>query len=133
MISRMSMLAGSLFAGTAVLLGAFGAHGLKARIAADQLQSFETGVRYQLFHALALLILGLLVGKLDQPALRYAAYCFIFGTVLFSGSIYLLSTHEITGLSLWKPVLGPITPIGGTLLIAGWGFLTYAFYRATQI
>jgi uncharacterized membrane protein YgdD (TMEM256/DUF423 family) len=82
---------------------------------------------------LALLIVGLLAGKLDQPVLRYAVQCFIFGTVLFSGSIYLLSTHEITGLSSWKPVLGPITPIGGTLLITGWGFLTYAFYRATQI
>lgn len=129
----MSMLAGSLFAGTAVILGAFGSHGLKARIAAEQLQSFETGVRYQVYHALALLIAGLLAVKLDQSLLRYATLCFIFGVLLFSGSIYLLSTHEITGLTSWKPILGPVTPIGGTLLIIGWGLLTYALIRSTSV
>ena len=123
------MLAGSALAGTAVILGAFGAHGLRSRISAEQLSSFETGVRYQLVHALALLFTGLLASRIDASGLRNSVYLFIFGTLLFSGSIYLLATRELTGLDSWKGFLGPITPIGGLLLIIGWCVLFYSILR----
>jgi uncharacterized membrane protein YgdD (TMEM256/DUF423 family) len=133
MISRASMLAGCAFAGTSVILGAFGAHGLRSRISPEQLQSFETGVRYQLAHALALLFIGLLASRSDMNGLRYATYLFMAGILLFSGSIYLLSTRELTGLDGWKSFLGPVTPIGGLLLIAGWCALGYTLLRTQNI
>jgi uncharacterized membrane protein YgdD (TMEM256/DUF423 family) len=129
----MPMLAGCLFAVTAVVLGAFGAHGLKDRIATEQLQSFETGVRYQLFHAIALLFLGLLSDRLQVPALRYVSYLFILGILLFSGSIYLLATRDLIGIGSFKNVLGPVTPLGGLSMIAGWCMLTYLIVRSDLI
>ncbi len=103
----------------AVILGAFGAHGLKPRLSPDQLGSFETGIRYQFYHAFALFITVFLFDKYSSGLAVYAGYAFTVGVVLFSGSIYLLATRELIGLSSYK-WLGPITPLGGTFLIVGW-------------
>lgn len=123
-MARKILLWGISFALTGVILGAFGAHALKAILSPERLLSFETGVRYQLIHALALLALSL-YSQLNPPnmisakRIGWIAHFFIIGCVLFSGSIYglaLLSIMQFTSAS----ILGPITPIGGLLLILGW-------------
>lgn len=117
------LLFGSFFALTAVILGAFGAHFLKEHLDADQLVSFETGVRYQMIHALVLVMIAL---KGHSFHLRYEkaiVTLFGFGIILFSCSIYLLNLQDLWQMNLrW---LGPVTPIGGMLLILGW-FLLFA-------
>ncbi len=102
----------------AVILGAFGAHGLKDRISAYDLENWKTAVSYQFFHVLALLFLATMSGY-RQSYVTFAFYAFVIGIVLFSGSLYLLSTKAITGVR-WK-ILGPVTPIGGLMFILGWG------------
>lgn len=114
----------SLYGMVGVVLGALGAHALKGRLTADQLSSWDTGVRYQLFHALALIAVVLLVDR-GIPGLRVSAICFSVGVVLFSGSIYLLCL----GMGP-RAVLGPITPLGGLTLIAGWGALLVGVLRS---
>ncbi|TPN87528.1 DUF423 domain-containing protein [Aquimarina algicola] len=101
----------------AVLLGAFGAHGLQKFVDAKSIDSFTTGVRYQMYHAIVCIILGSLA-VLDQKAKKRIFYFFISGIVLFSGSIYLLVVDEILGISLSS--IAFITPLGGFLLIFGW-------------
>ncbi len=105
----------AILGGVGVVLGALGAHSLEKILSPQQLDSFETGVRYQLIHALALLALGL-----SENARRYTwtGAFWISGTLLFSGSIYVLSALELS--PSMRGVLGPITPLGGLLLIAGW-------------
>jgi len=112
---------GASLALIAVLLGAFGAHILKEKISLTDLQSFETGLRYQMYHALAIILLGLITDRFKHLFLTIGFWLFLAGTVLFSGSIYLLSTRELTGF-FWT-WLGPITPIGGLMLIVGWVML----------
>lgn len=121
--------AGIAFAATAVILGAFGAHALKEKIGPDQLQVFDTGVRYQFYHALALLIVFLLSEKLNSPLLKYSGRLFIAGIFLFSGSVYLLSTRELLGADGLKNVIGPVTPLGGLCFISGWILLLIASMR----
>ena len=99
----------------AVILGAFGAHALKKVLDESQLKSFETGIRYQMFHAIALLVLGLANKEVDIKLFL----CFFIGTILFSFSIYGLVLSSANGKKL--SFLGPITPIGGLILIIGWG------------
>ncbi len=111
---------GACFAAVAVVLGAFGAHALKEKISVQQLQVFETGVKYQFYHALALIVVGLMMDKYASPSLNYATCFFTAGILLFSGSLYLLSTIDINGLSSIKKILGPITPLGGLCFILGW-------------
>jgi len=117
----------------AVVLGALGAHALEALISPEQLDSFKTGVRYQAWHSLALIVLGFsgnhLLGK---KSLRVLTSLFIGGIIFFSISIYLLNTREILGIESWKSFLGPITPIGGLLLISGWIFLGFQAIRARK-
>ncbi|WP_434037678.1 DUF423 domain-containing protein [Formosa sp. 4Alg 33] len=109
---------GALFGMLSVIFGAFGAHALKKMLTADQLQSFEVGVKYQMYHAIVLLILGF--SKTDT--LSSAIYwCFTIGIILFSFSIYGLVLSDAKGKKL--RVLGPITPIGGLLLVSGWFLL----------
>ena len=96
----------------AVMAGAFGAHGLRARVTADQISAWTTASQYHLLHSIALLALGLFAAATSRSVTTPAAL-FAAGTVLFSGSIYLLVLTEMR----W---LGPVTPIGGLLLIAGW-------------
>lgn len=104
----------------AVALGAFGAHGLRARLSADALSQWHTGVQYHFHHALGLLALAALIGRFPEPAMRLAAWLFGIGIIAFSGSLYLLSTRDLIGSHGLVPVLGPITPIGGLCFIGGW-------------
>jgi uncharacterized membrane protein YgdD (TMEM256/DUF423 family) len=115
----------ALFGATGVALGAFGAHGLKKILAPDhldQLATFETGVRYQMIHALALFLIALLIERHPGRAASASGWLFTAGIVLFSGSLYLLG-----GLG-WK-WLGPVTPLGGLSFIAGWIALLVAAGR----
>lgn len=125
MIHKLFLQIGSLYMLLGVILGAFGAHALKNQLTLDRLTSFETGVRYQMYHALALLVVALLFQYLEERLLRRVGWLFVIGIFLFSGSIYLLACREIIGLTTYK-WLGPITPLGGTLLIIGWGLLFFA-------
>ena len=115
---------GAFYGGTAVALGAMGAHKLKELLPADMLNSFETGVRYQLIHALLLLILAGLHDRFDRKSMQWAGYGIVIGTFLFSWSIYLLTTISVTGWEFIR-VIGPVTPIGGTLLIVSWFYLMW--------
>ncbi len=117
---------GALFGITAIMLGAFGAHALKKIMTQEQLTSFETGVKYQMYHALVLLMLSFNL-NLDTSLEKYMVYCFILGTLLFSFSIYGLCISGAKG-SKWK-FLGPLTPLGGLLLVVGWGMLLYSFIQ----
>jgi len=101
----------------AVALGALGAHGLRGQISDTLLESYKTGVLYHIVHALALVLVGVMARQ-TQTGFKAAGYLFVAGIVCFSGSIYLLSTREISGLDL--KFLGPITPLGGLLFMAGW-------------
>jgi uncharacterized membrane protein YgdD (TMEM256/DUF423 family) len=114
-MDRAFALAGSLSAFLAVAAGAFGAHALRARLTPELLAAFETGARYQMYHALALLAVAWAAARWAPPGLsiRAAGWLFIGGTVLFSGSLYLLA---LTG-ARW---LGAITPLGGLLFLGGW-------------
>jgi uncharacterized membrane protein YgdD (TMEM256/DUF423 family) len=103
----------------AVAFGAFGAHALRSKLSADMLAVFETGVRYQMFHALAILIVALALARMDGWILRGAGWCFTAGIILFSGSLYILA---LTGIR----TLGAVTPFGGVAFLAGWALLVYA-------
>lgn len=104
-------------------LGAFAAHGLKARLAPDLLAVFETGVRYQMFHALALLAAGWACARWPGAATTASGWLFVAGTLVFSGSLYALA---LTG-TRW---LGAITPLGGVALLAGWLCLAWGAWKA---
>ena len=106
---------------TAIILGAFGAHALKNYLTPEQLISFETGVKYQMYHALFLLFLGLSAVFMTDKTKKLMYWLVVLGVAFFSGSIYLLTTKNVTGIDF--KFLGPITPIGGTLLITAWGIL----------
>jgi uncharacterized membrane protein YgdD (TMEM256/DUF423 family) len=118
---KQAMTAGALFAALAVILGAFGAHALKAVLPPEQLMVFETGVRYQFYHSFALLITGIAFSSFPFRQLRLASSFFIIGIVLFSGSLYAMTLLSISNISL-GPV-GIITPIGGLFFIIGWVLL----------
>ena len=124
MTAKALLLLGAINSGLCVLLGAFGAHALKARVSTDLLTVWETGVQYHFFHALALLLVGLLALHWPgSPLLRTSGWLLLAGIVLFSGSLYLLT---VTGIR-W---LGAITPIGGTAFIAAWVVLCIAIIRS---
>lgn len=113
---------GSLFGALSVLLGAFGAHALKTKLSPESLVIFETGVRYQMYHAFALFGVALVASRIDVLSVKVAGYCFIAGILLFSGSLYAL---VFTGVK----TLGMITPVGGILLVLGWLSLAKATFR----
>ena len=115
-----------IFIVSAIGLGAIGAHFLKEMLAENELNSLETGIRYQLFHGLAILVLTLNTEKFNCN-LKQSLNIMIVGVCLFSFSIYLLSIQEITGIS--TSFLGPITPIGGILLIASWIILFFSIKK----
>ena len=119
----------ALLAFLSVALGAFGAHSLNELLTTEKLNSFETGVRYQFYHSLALLIIGLNANKLNATAL--IGKFMLIGIVFFSFSIYLLSLQELIGINL--SVLGPITPIGGLLLMISWLILIFKNYKIIQL
>lgn len=109
----------------AVALGALGAHWLKTRLGPDQLTGFETGVRYHLMHVLAMFVCVMLSEQIQSRFIRYAQTFFFWGIILFSGSIYLLTTRFLLD-APWLSVLGPITPLGGICLITGWVLIAVA-------
>ena len=109
----------AVFGGISVIMGAMGAHALKAVLEPEALQSYLTGARYNMYHAIALLAIAGNIQYINPKWLKLSVNFIMVGTILFSGSIYLLSTSSITGIEM-SNVLGPITPIGGLLLILGW-------------
>lgn len=113
---------GAFFACLAVILGAFGAHALKGSLSAKDLGVFETGVRYQMYHGLGLIGLGLINSRLESALFTYSGITMIAGIFLFSGSLYLLS-------ALGMRYLGIVTPIGGVFFIASWILLIIASFK----
>ena len=116
-----------------VALGAFGAHGLKAVLGLDALAQWNTGVHYHFIHALGLLLLAALSDMLPQRTVTRVRLSFLLGILLFSGSLYLLSTRAIFHTEALTPVLGPITPLGGLLFMIGWVLLLITtLYKRNQ-
>jgi uncharacterized membrane protein YgdD (TMEM256/DUF423 family) len=120
---RLWCIAGAAFGLLGVVLGAFGAHALKDRLPPDLLATYRTAVEYQLYHAFALLAVGLLAMLRPEPRLSASGICFALGILVFSGSLYALA---LSGLR----ILGIVTPIGGVLFIAGWGLMISALWRS---
>ena len=119
---------GTFLAGLGVILGAFGAHGLKKLVGPETVNTFQTGVQYQMYHAFALLIVGILYERFQSNLLNYAGAFFLIGILLFSGSLYLLSSLKAmnkVGLS----GIGLITPIGGVMFIIAWVLLLVAVLK----
>ena len=113
---------GSLLAMVAVIFGAFGAHALRGRLSPEDLITFDTGVRYQMYHALALLAVAWAASRWPSGATTAAGWLFVLGIVVFSGSLYVL---VLTG-QRW---LGAVTPLGGLAMIGGWASLAWAIFR----
>lgn len=124
-MERTFLLIGALSAGISVAAGAFGAHGLKARITPDLLVIWETGARYQMYHALGLVAAAWAAsrGAGAQGAAAWAGWLFVAGTIIFTGSLYALALTGIRG-------LGAVTPFGGVAFLAGWVALALAALRA---
>ncbi len=125
-MNRKAVLSGSIFGALAVVLGALGAHALKSSISSEALDSFTTGVRYQMYHAILLIIIGLSSAIPKTKLINATINLLIIGIILFSFSIYLLSTRELTALENIS-FLGPITPLGGLCLISAWICLFFTF------
>lgn len=119
---RKILLSGAAFMALGVLLGAFGAHALKSQLSPEMLQVYKTAVEYQFYHALGLLIIGLIGFQIDSKWLRWSGILLVAGIILFSGSLYALS---ISGIK----ILGAITPIGGLSFVAGWVCLAMAILK----
>jgi uncharacterized membrane protein YgdD (TMEM256/DUF423 family) len=116
-----------------VAFGALGAHTLKNKISTglittDQVNGFDTGVKYQMYHVLAMLAIVILSQNYSHKYLKWAFNFFLWGIVCFSGSLYLLCTRNLFGAE-WLRFLGPVTPIGGVLFIAGWLFLAFSVVK----
>ncbi|BAU53910.1 DUF423 domain-containing protein [Mucilaginibacter gotjawali] len=117
-MKRRIIITAAIFGMLAVIAGAFGAHGLEGKLSAKNMEVWHTAVQYQFYHTFALIFLS----TLTRFKIRLVGHCYILftiGIVLFSGSLYLLSCKDLIEWS-WLPILGPITPIGGVLFIAGW-------------
>ena len=125
-MNKKLLVAGSVFGVLSVILGAFAAHGLEKLITPDQIETFETGVRYQMYHAFLLLIVGGL-NLTNEKTKKIVLWATAFGVVLFSGSIYGLATNDLTSFDF--KTIGFITPIGGFLFIAAWGKLLLNFLK----
>ena len=125
MNQRATLLTGVVFAGLAVAIGAFGAHALRPILEEHaRTETFELAVRYQFYHAFAILISGIIMSQIPSRLVRYAVICFAAGILVFSGSLYTLS---LTGIR----ILGAVTPVGGVLFIAGW-LLLYLGIKAKR-
>ena len=122
-MERLFIFLGALGGFLGVALGAFGAHVLRDRLAPGMAQVWETGVHYQLIHALALVVVGLAFSRLSQALLKPAGWAFAIGILFFSGSLYALALTA-------RPIFGPITPIGGVSFLVGWALLAIAALRA---
>lgn len=125
-MNNKSISTGALFGMIAIILGAFGAHALKKVLLPEQLITFETGVRYQMYHALFLLFIGMST-DLSAKTKNIINYLVVFGIILFSGSIYLLATNTLTSFDF--KVIGFVTPIGGLLLVVAWSVLLLHYLK----
>jgi uncharacterized membrane protein YgdD (TMEM256/DUF423 family) len=126
MNQKVTLLCGALLGGLGVALGAFGAHALKpVLLENNKLEIYETATRYQLVHALALLIAGALMAQVHHKTLRWATTCWAVGILFFSGSLYALSFRSITAIAY-------LTPVGGLLFLAGWAFLAVAILKINK-
>lgn len=126
-MNKQIILTASFFGMLAVIAGAFGAHALKAVLNEQHLETWHTAVQYQFYHVFALLFLSSLT-RFKNNIVLTTYYLFTFGIILFSGSLYLLSCRDLLGWG-WLPAVGPVTPIGGLLFMAGWVTLAIAGYR----
>lgn len=115
----------------AVIMGAMGAHALEKLITPDSLDSYLTGTQYHMYHSIVLLAIASNADKIHPKWFTISAFSFVIGILLFSGSIYLLSTSAITGITA-KSILGPITPIGGLVLIFGWTSVVIGVLKAQK-
>lgn len=129
-MNKKLLITASLLGLTSVVLGAFGAHGLKASISVESLQTFETGVRYQMYHALLLLFVGS-SSVINQKTKQFTFYFILIGVIFFSGSIYGLATNQLTTFDF--KTIAFITPIGGLLLIVAWILLVINFVKYKTI
>ncbi len=125
-MKTITLIFGAAYGMVSVILGAFGAHALKKILAVERLESFETGVRYQMYAAFFLLIIGYIL-KFETSAEKWTAILMIAGTFLFSVSIYFLSMQDYLGMNL--KFLGPITPLGGLMMILSWAMLIFYFAK----
>jgi uncharacterized membrane protein YgdD (TMEM256/DUF423 family) len=126
MINRVILISGAILGFLSVAFGAFGAHALKPfLLQRNRLDTFDLAVEYQFYHALAMLLTGLFMNYLDSFKLKYAGIFFLLGILFFSGSLYGLC---FSGLG----ILGPLTPIGGTLLLIGWSFLAVGLIQSKK-
>ncbi|RKE98512.1 DUF423 domain-containing protein [Ichthyenterobacterium magnum] len=125
-MNKKILITAALLGVISVILGAFGAHGLKALISSESIQTFETGVRYQMYHAIVLLFVGNTV-LVSEKSKQIIFYLILFGILLFSGSIYGLSTNSLTGFDF--KTIGFVTPIGGLLLLISWAILLINFLK----
>lgn len=123
-MKQLALISGSILGILSIVFGAFGAHALKKVLSVDRLSSFEVGVRYQMYAALTLLLIGYNFQFVDSYE-RWAVYGILYGCILFSGSIYLLSFKDVWKVNL--RFLGPITPLGGVLMIIGWVIILVTF------
>ena len=125
-MNKKILVTASILGMLSIALGAFGAHGLKDLIPIESLQTFETGIRYQMYHAILLLFIGM-TELIEQRTKKIIFYLILLGVFLFSGSIYGLATNTLTGFDFKS--IGFITPIGGLLLIISWGLLLISFLK----
>lgn len=128
-MNRTIFITACIFGLLAVIFGAFGAHGLEKLVDEDAVATFDTGVTYQMYHALLLFVLGLLP-KLEDSIKKMIYGLIVTGVILFSFSIYLLAINSLVESDFKK--IGFLTPIGGVFLIAGWGTMGYQIYRKIQ-
>jgi uncharacterized membrane protein YgdD (TMEM256/DUF423 family) len=122
------LIIGTILAGLSVALGAFGAHGLKKIVSQETISIYQTGVQYQMYHALALLLLGVLYERSQSSLLNFAGIFFIAGVVLFSGSLYLLVSLKAMN-KISTTGVGMLTPIGGLFFIIGWALLLISLLK----
>ena len=125
-MKSITLIIGAVYGLVSVILGAFGAHALKKVLSIDKLASFETGVKYQMYSALFLLIVGYIL-KFESPSEKWISILMIAGTFLISVSINLLAFSEVA--SIPSKLIGPITPFGGLLMIISWAMLIYYFIK----
>ncbi len=128
-MNKTYLITAAVLGAASVMLGAFGAHGLKTRMNADAFDIFETAVKYQFYHVFALLAVGIISHYIPNSFLSWSGRCFIVGIILFSGSLYLLSLFKMTG-NTHMNWLGAVTPFGGLCFIAGWILLAIAVLRS---
>ena len=126
-MNRQIIITASILGMLGVISGAFAAHGLKGLLTAQQLEVWHTAVQYQFYHVFALLFLSTFT-RFKNSLVRVTYYLFTLGIVFFSGSLYLLACRDLLGWS-WSSIMGPITPLGGLLFIAGWIILGLAAFR----